>query len=110
MKRALTAILAIGLIGTQFYAAFADDSRVPKSAYAKEWTKPKQQNVKETIKTTGFTAPAERTFIYYDPQRGAIDEILVKKGNPSSPAPRCCAIAQTPSIVSLLSSRRSNNN
>ncbi|NGY80831.1 hypothetical protein F6Y03_00120 [Bacillus megaterium] len=54
MKRALTAILAIGLIGTQFYAAFADDSRVPKSAYAKEWTKPKQQNVKETIKTTGL--------------------------------------------------------
>jgi HlyD family secretion protein len=85
MKRALTAILAIGLIGTQFYAAFADDSRVPKSAYAKEWTKPKQQNVKETIKTTGFTAPAERTFIYYDPQRGAIDEILVKKGQPVQP-------------------------
>lgn len=85
VKRALTAVLAIGLIGVQFYAAFADDSRVPKSAYAKEWTKPKQQNVQETIKTTGFTAPAERTFIYYDPQRGAIDDILVKKGQPVQP-------------------------
>ncbi|AMX82283.1 RND transporter [Geobacillus subterraneus] len=85
MKRALTTVLAIGLIGVQFYVAFADDSRVPKSAYANEWTKPTQQNVQETIKTTGFTAPAERTFIYYDPQRGAIDDILVKKGQTVQP-------------------------
>ncbi|WPZ18118.1 efflux RND transporter periplasmic adaptor subunit [Geobacillus subterraneus] len=85
MKRALTAVLAIGLIGVQFYVAFADDSRVPKSVYANEWTKPTQQNVQETIKTTGFTAPAERTFIYYDPQRGAIDDILVKKGQTVQP-------------------------
>lgn len=85
MKRAFLAVLAVGLIVAQFYAAFADDSRVPKSAYANEWTKPGQRNLQETVQTTGFTAPAERTFIYYDPQRGAIDEILVKKGQKVQP-------------------------
>lgn len=80
MKRTVLTVFAIGLIGAQFYAAFADDSRAPKAAYAKEWTTPKHQTIQETIRTTGFTAPAERTFIYDDPERGAIDDILVESG------------------------------
>jgi HlyD family secretion protein len=45
-----------------------------------ERTKPEKTNMKETVHTTGMTVPAERKFVYDNPQLGAIDEILVTKG------------------------------
>lgn len=67
-------------ICANFYMLFHEHSKIPKSVYVNERTKPEKTTIKETVRTGGFTAPAERKFVYYDPQLGVIDEILVAKG------------------------------
>jgi HlyD family secretion protein len=67
-------------ICANLYILFHEHSKIPKSVYVNERTKPEKTNIKETVHTTGMTVPTERKFVYYNPQLGAIDEILVTKG------------------------------
>jgi HlyD family secretion protein len=67
-------------ICANFYILFHEHSKIPKSVYVNERTKPEKTNIKKTVHTTGMTVPTERKFVYYNPQLGAIDEILVTKG------------------------------
>ncbi|WP_017436425.1 efflux RND transporter periplasmic adaptor subunit [Saccharococcus caldoxylosilyticus] len=73
-------IVIVLCICANFYILFHAQSKIPKSVYVNERTKPEKTNIKETVHTTGMTVPTERKFIYYNPQLGAIDEILVTKG------------------------------
>jgi HlyD family secretion protein len=67
-------------ICANLYILFHEHSKIPKAVYVNERTKPEKTNIKETVHTTGMTVPTERKFVYYNPQLGAIDEILVTKG------------------------------
>jgi HlyD family secretion protein len=78
-KRSIFIVIAI-CICANFYILFHDHSKIPKSVYVDERTKPEKTNMKETVHTTGMTVPAERKFVYDNPQLGTIDEILVAKG------------------------------
>ena len=73
-------IVIVLCICANFYILFHAQSKIPKSVYVNERAKPEKTNIKETVHTTGMTVPTERKFIYYNPQLGAIDEILVTKG------------------------------
>jgi HlyD family secretion protein len=73
-------VIALLCICANFYILFHEHSKTPKSAYVNERTKPEKANIRETVHTTGMTVPTERKFVYYNPQLGAIDEILVTKG------------------------------
>lgn len=73
-------IVIVLCICTNFYVLFNEHSKIPKSVYVSERTKPEKTNIKETVRTSGMTVPTERKFVYYNPQLGAIDEILVTKG------------------------------
>ncbi|QHC04915.1 HlyD family efflux transporter periplasmic adaptor subunit [Anoxybacillus sp. PDR2] len=73
-------VLALCIIGANFYLLFHQHSKIPKSVYVNERSKPTKTNIKETVDTTGITAPAERKFIYDHPQFGTIAEILVTPG------------------------------
>ncbi|OAT72430.1 efflux RND transporter periplasmic adaptor subunit [Parageobacillus thermoglucosidasius] len=78
-KRYIFLVIVL-FICANFYMLFNEHSKIPKSVYVNERIKPEKTTIKETVRTDGFTAPAERKFVYYDPQLGAIDEILVTKG------------------------------
>ncbi|WP_027407954.1 efflux RND transporter periplasmic adaptor subunit [Anoxybacteroides tepidamans] len=78
-RRYILIVLAL-CISANFYLLFHSHSKIPKSSYVNERIKPTKTNIKETVHTIGITAPAERKFIYNNPQLGAIDEILVTKG------------------------------
>jgi HlyD family secretion protein len=73
-------VIALLCICANFYILFHEHSKTPKSVYVNERTKPEKANIRETVHTTGMTVPTERKFVYYNPQLGAIDEILVTKG------------------------------
>jgi HlyD family secretion protein len=73
-------VIALLCICANFYILFHEHSKTPKSVYVNERTKPEKANIRETVYTTGMTVPTERKFVYYNPQLGAIDEILVTKG------------------------------
>lgn len=78
-KRYIFIVISL-CICANFYILFHEQSKIPKSVYVNERIKPEKTNIKETVHTTGMTAPTERKFVYYNPQLGAIDEILVTKG------------------------------
>lgn len=78
-KRYIFLVIVL-FICANFYMLFNEHSKIPKSVYVNERIKPEKTTIKETVRTDGFTAPAERKFVYYDPHLGAIDEILVTKG------------------------------
>lgn len=73
-------LVIIVLCSANFYMLFNEHSKIPKSVYVNERTTPEKTTIKETVRADGLTAPAERQFVYYDPQLGAIDEFLVAKG------------------------------
>jgi HlyD family secretion protein len=78
-KRYIFIVIAL-CICANFYILFHEHSKIPKSFYVNEQTKPEKTNIKKTVHTAGMTVPTERKFVYYNPQLGAIDEILVTKG------------------------------
>ncbi|WMJ16489.1 efflux RND transporter periplasmic adaptor subunit [Geobacillus proteiniphilus] len=78
-KRYIFIVIAL-CICANFYILFNNHSKIPKSVYVNERTKPEKTNMKETVHATGMTVPTERKFVYYNPQLGTIDEILVTKG------------------------------
>jgi HlyD family secretion protein len=78
-KRYIFTVITL-CICANFYILFHEHSKIPKSVYVNKRIKPEKTNIKETVHTTGMTMPTERTFVYYNPQLGAIDEILVTKG------------------------------
>lgn len=79
-KRYIFLVIIVLCICANFYMLFNEHSKIPKSVYVNERTKPEKTTIKETVRADGLTAPAERQFVYYDPQLGAIDEFLVAKG------------------------------
>jgi HlyD family secretion protein len=78
-KRYIFTVITL-CICANFYILFHEHSKIPKSVYVNKRIKPEKTNIEETVHTTGMTMPTERTFVYYNPQFGAIDEILVTKG------------------------------
>ncbi len=78
-KRYIFIVIAL-CICANFYILFNNHSKIPKSVYVNERAKPEKTNIKETVHATGMTVPTERKFVYYNPQLGTIDEILVTKG------------------------------
>jgi HlyD family secretion protein len=77
--RLLIAII-IMFICTNFYIIFYKESKVPRSVYINEISSAAKTDIKETVKSVGVAAPSERQYIYYNPELGAIDQFLVKKG------------------------------
>jgi HlyD family secretion protein len=65
---------------TNFYVIFYKESKIPRSIYINQISSATKDDIKETIQTVGIAAPSDQQYIYYNPELGTIDEILVKKG------------------------------
>ncbi|WP_394238152.1 efflux RND transporter periplasmic adaptor subunit [Niallia oryzisoli] len=71
---------AILFVAANLYLLFKDNSKVARSLYVPQWTTAKEQNIRETMKTEGVTAPLEEQPVYYDERKGSFEGFLVKKG------------------------------
>ncbi|WP_338450164.1 hypothetical protein R4Z09_29270 [Niallia oryzisoli] len=71
---------SILFVAANLYFIYKDNSKVARSLYVPEWTTAKEQNIQDTMKTKGVTAPLEEQPVYYDERKGSFEGFLVRKG------------------------------
>jgi HlyD family secretion protein len=76
----LLIVAIVIVVCTNLYFIFYKESKIPKSVYVNQISSATKTDMKETVKTVGMAAPSDRQSIYYNPELGPIDQILVKKG------------------------------
>lgn len=67
-------------VAANLFLIYKDNSLVDRSFFIPEWTTAKEQNIRDTMKTEGVTAPLEEQPVYYDDRKGSFEGFLVKKG------------------------------
>ncbi|WP_010529087.1 HlyD family efflux transporter periplasmic adaptor subunit [Lentibacillus jeotgali] len=80
-RRKLILTVVVLFIGINSFLVYADDEdRVPRVTYIQEWTQTFEQDMSETIETTGVLATAEEKNVYFDQKKGSFQEFLVEEG------------------------------
>lgn len=77
-------IVIIAFIGSNLFLLFKEESKVVRTAYIKDWSVVKKDDIKKTFKTKGVVKPEEEHYVYYDEERGPFASFLVKEGDPVS--------------------------
>ncbi|WP_085993627.1 efflux RND transporter periplasmic adaptor subunit [Oceanobacillus senegalensis] len=82
MKRRIILMATILFIGTNLYLVKADDEgKIDRISYIDSWSKPKTQDLRETLHTDGVFTSQIKDHLYFDKSLGNFETFLVEEGD-----------------------------